>query len=82
MPSLNSIPQDILVNESKWTSPSWLSWFNQIYRLLRGAPFISQGIVAPTSTPEKVGDMYVDTVAGKVYVATDTTNSAGWKILN
>ena len=46
------------------------------------APLISNGTVAPTSTPAQVGDMFVDTVANKVYVATGTASSADWTILN
>lgn len=43
-----------------------------------GAPTISSGIIAPTSTPAKIGDMYVDTVLKQTYVANGTTSSANW----
>jgi len=45
-------------------------------------PTISSGIVAPSSTPSKVGDVYVDTVAKKIYFATGTASSADWTITN
>lgn len=64
------------------TNPVWTNWFGSVLGFLRLAPTISQGIVAPTSTPSKVGNMYIDTVLGKVYVSTGVTNSADWKILN
>lgn len=43
---------------------------------------VSSGVAAPNTTPAKVGDMYVDTNAKKIYVATGTTNSSDWTILN
>lgn len=43
-----------------------------------GAPTISSGTTAPTSTPAKVGDMYVDTVLKRTYVANGTSSSADW----
>jgi hypothetical protein len=43
---------------------------------------ISSGIVAPSSTPTKIGDIYVDTVAKKLYFATGIVNSADWIIAN
>jgi hypothetical protein len=45
-------------------------------------PIISTGTAAPVSTPSKIGDLYLDTVAAKVYCATGTSSSADWKILN
>ncbi len=46
------------------------------------APAISSGGAAPTSTPGKVGDMYVDTSAKKLYFAAGTISSADWIIAN
>lgn len=46
--------------------------------LLDAAPAISSGVVAPASTPEKVGDIYIDTAAPAVYVATGTATAADW----
>lgn len=40
------------------------------------------GTVAPTSTPTFVGQMYVDTTANKGYIATGTSSSSDWTILN
>jgi hypothetical protein len=50
--------------------------------LKTSSPEISSGIVAPTSTPTKVGDIYIDTVAKKMYSATGISSSADWTILN
>lgn len=43
---------------------------------------IQSGAAAPASTPTTIGQMYIDTVAEKVYVSTGTSSSANWKILN
>jgi hypothetical protein len=45
-------------------------------------PTISSGIVAPLSTPVKVGDIYLDTIAKKIYFATGTSSSSDWTITN
>ena len=42
--------------------------------------FISN--VAPDRSPDFIGQIYIDTSAGKVYVATNIRNSADYKILN
>lgn len=41
-------------------------------------PTISSGAVSPTSTPSKIGDIYVDTANYKTYVAKGTTSSSDW----
>lgn len=46
------------------------------------SPTISSGVVAPSSTPSKVGDIYIDTVALKLYFAAGTASSADWIIAN
>ena len=40
---------------------------------------INSGVVAPTSTPSRVGEIYIDSVAGDVYISTGTASSADWK---
>jgi len=42
----------------------------------------SSGSGAPGSTPSKIGDIYVDISAKKMYVATGTSSSTDWEILN
>lgn len=44
-------------------------------------PVISSGAGAPAVAPGKIGDMYIDTTAGKVYVAKGTT-LADWVAVN
>ncbi len=43
---------------------------------------ITSGTTAPSSTPVAIGDMYINTSATKVYIATGITSSVDWKILN
>jgi len=44
-----------------------------------GKAEVSSGAVAPTSIPERVGDIYIDTTARITYVAKGTTSSADWQ---
>lgn len=43
---------------------------------------VTTGTVAPATTPAKIGDIYVNTAAGKVYIATGTSSVAKWALLN
>lgn len=43
---------------------------------------VTTGAVAPSSTPSFIGQIYIDTVLGKVYMSTGTSSSTDWKILN
>ena len=45
-----------------------------------GAPIISSGSGAPSSTPNKVGDIYIDTTNDISYIATGTASSSDWKV--
>ena len=37
------------------------------------------GTVPPVDAPDNVGDIYIDTVAGKMYIAMGTSTVADWK---
>lgn len=50
------------------------AWVNQ--------PTISTGTAAPTTTPTKIGDEFVDTTNKKIYFATGTSASTDWTIVN
>jgi hypothetical protein len=45
-------------------------------------PGISSGTTAPSSTPTKIGDIYIDTTAHKLYFADGIINSSNWVIAN
>ncbi len=46
------------------------------------APTISSGTTAPSSTPDKIGDIYVNTTGTTMYVATGTSSSSDWTAVN
>lgn len=48
----------------------------------KNVPAISTGTAAPSSTPSRIGDIYVDTSAKKLYFAAGTDSSADWIIAN
>lgn len=79
---VQAIPVANLTASGYQTTPVWLNWFNSVYRLLNKAPFISTGIIPPTSTPFKIGDLYIDLMAKKIYCAVGTVSAADWEILN
>lgn len=45
-------------------------------------PLIVQGSGAPGSAPSKIGDIYIDTNIGKIYISSGTDSSADWRPLN
>lgn len=45
-------------------------------------PTISTGTSAPTTTPGKIGDIFIDTTAHKYYFADGIINSNNWVITN
>jgi len=46
------------------------------------AALVTSGTAAPTTTPVALGQIFIDTANGKVYISTGTASSADWKILN
>ena len=50
--------------------------------LIENSSQISSGTSAPNSTPTKIGDIFVDTNAKKLYFATGITSSSDWTIAN
>lgn len=45
-------------------------------------PTITSGTSAPSTTPTKIGDIYVRTDTDKMYIATGTSSSSDWTIVN
>jgi hypothetical protein len=56
--------------------------FINAYASINQRPAIVSGSGAPNMGPGKVGNVYIDTQNGKVYVSTGTTNSGSWVKLN
>lgn len=59
-----------------------INFGTDVPQLLKSFSAVDSGAVAPATTPLKVGDIYVDTVLGKVYISAGTSSSSDWKILN
>jgi hypothetical protein len=55
---------------------------NAIQELDDEKPQISSGTSAPATTPGKIGDVFIDTSAKKLYFAIGTGSSADWEIAN
>lgn len=49
---------------------------------LEKVPMISFATAAPTSKPTKPGDIYIDTLHKKIYMAKDIESSSDWQSLN
>ena len=77
----NRIPTLIAVSSADGTTPLNVYADSTTHRLLVSNT-VSSGTTSPSSTPDIVGAMYVDTSGKKVYVATGTSSSADWTILN
>jgi hypothetical protein len=45
-------------------------------------PTINTGTSAPSTTPKKTGDIFVDTTNGNIYISKGTTNSSDWVKVN
>jgi hypothetical protein len=43
---------------------------------------VIKGSLPPTTKPNKVGDMFIDTNLQKVYIATGTSSSSDWTLIN
>ncbi len=65
-----------------WPAGSIIQFGTDAPQLIYALPTITTGVVAPASTPSKIGNIYIDTVLGKVYMSAGITNSSDWKILN
>lgn len=82
MPNLSPIPASQISVSQGGTSPTWISWFNAVYRAIKKSPEVQSGNSSPTTAPKNIGDLYVDTVAKKIYCATGQSSSSDWVILN
>lgn len=45
-------------------------------------PLIITGTAAPTSTPAKRGDIFINKTLAKVYISTGISSSADWTLIN
>lgn len=73
---------NIFVGASNITGTGTLNFGTVIASSISCSPTISSGTSTPTTTPTKVGDMFIDTSNKKAYAATGTASSDDWIILN
>lgn len=59
-----------------------INFGTDVPQLLNTNTQIDSGTSAPATTPRKVGDVFVDTTAKKIYFATGTSSSADWTVVN
>jgi len=65
-----------------WPAGSQILFGSDVPQIFKTLAQVSSGAVVPATTPLKVGDIYCDTVLGKVYISTGTSSSSDWRILN
>ena len=53
--------------------------WNSMVTDLKTRAVVTSGAAIPTSTPGKVGDLYIDTSALKIYIATGSSSASDWK---
>lgn len=55
--------------------------FQNVCQQIATTPAVTSGTGAPTTAPKKVGDFYIATGTGKVYISSATV-SGSWILLN
>ncbi len=71
------------INLGNLTSPFEVNRLIQYIKdLYRKTHLLATGTAAPTTTPQTIGDFFVDTNNKKFYVAMGTSSSADWVIQN
>ena len=72
-------------------STAWRTWFAKLSKntLTIYTGILAPSLLTPPLIPDKVGDIYIDTVAAKVYIAAGTPTGTppklavtDWRILN
>ena len=54
----------------------------RLFQTVNRMPDISTGTAVPTTTPSRIGNIYVDTTNKKVYISSGHSSSADWLVLN
>lgn len=73
-------------NEQGYNSSTNFKEGSSGYRLtpndIRNVPLIIVGTAAPTTTPSKIGNVFINETAKKIYFATGTSSSSDWTVVN
>lgn len=77
----NFVPTLLGVSSTDGITPVPI-WANPDTHALYVESVSFSGAAAPTSTPTALGQIYVRTSNGKVYISVGTSSSADWAIMN
>ena len=81
-PPNSSAPATIEINNSQKFGSYWEKYFQEQNQYINNkVPEIYIGTAAPTTTPRKVGDIFVDTSTPNVYISRGTSSSSDWKLV-
>jgi len=73
---------EVAAYKLNWPAGTIFMAGTDIPQLINSYSQITNGTAAPTTTPAKVGNLYIDTVAKKLYIAVGVSSSADWIITN
>jgi len=73
---------EVIVDYSEISLPILNNTLRRLRSDIDSASKVSTGVVAPTSTPKHIGDIYINTVLHKIYVSDGTSSSSNWVVLN
>jgi len=54
----------------------------KVVNRINKTPNITTGTASPTTTPSRIGNIYVDTNNKKIYFATGHASSSDWTVVN
>lgn len=81
----NSVPVLLATSVADGKTPVRVYADPVTHRLLvdatAGASIISSGETEPSSTPDGIGYIYIDTATKNAYIAVGTSSSADWRII-
>lgn len=55
---------------------------DHLHREHTDIPHVTTGTTAPSTAPDKIGDIYINTTGKLVYIAIGDTDSGDWELMN
>lgn len=78
----NRVPALMGVSSSDGVTPTLIYVDPVTHRVLVDMPAVSSGVVAPSTTPTALGQTYINTATGSIYISNGTSSSANWVVVN
>jgi len=78
----NNVPTLLGVSSTDGKTPIPIYANPTTHRLLVDNAGVTSGTSVPSSTPTALGQVYIKTDTAKVYIATGTSSSSDWTIVN